>query len=172
MSVVDREHQYKVLIEAVQNHSPDVLIVDEIGRTEEVDVIRMISKRGVRIVGTARGPTLLSTLFNPDISDLVGGLKATERTEQTKTKAIEIAHDPPFSCLIDLRERNHFRIFHNIRKAVTELLEENKCVVEERWLENKILRSKFTYYKNPEPNFDEIFELHEAIKKERRRYSS
>jgi stage III sporulation protein AA len=162
MSVFERNRQHKVLIEAVQNHNPDVIIIDEIGTRKEVSAVRTISQRGVGLVGTAHGTTLSSLLSNPDLCDLVGGRKSvTLGDEEAKRRAkqkhmaiqknvVEIAHDPPFYWMIELKGRNHYRIFQNLGKRVSEYLSSGKCVAEERWIdEDGMLRSKFDYYSKP-----------------------
>jgi len=75
MQVPVPEQQHDVMIEAVENHMPEVIIVDEIGRKEEVDAARTIAERGVQLIATAHGNTLENILVNPTLSDLVGGVQ-------------------------------------------------------------------------------------------------
>jgi len=75
MSVEDRKKQHDKLVEAVQNHNPTIIIVDEIGTKKEVAAVRTIAQRGVAVVGTAHGTTLTDLMSNPDLCDLVGGLR-------------------------------------------------------------------------------------------------
>jgi stage III sporulation protein SpoIIIAA len=76
MMVRRREEQADVLVQAVQNHNPDVIIVDEIGTSKEVAAARTICERGVLLIGTAHGISLSSLLRNPELRPLVGGMQA------------------------------------------------------------------------------------------------
>lgn len=179
MSVFDRTRQHQVLIEAVQNHNPTVIIVDEIGTKKEVAAVRTIAQRGVGIIGTAHGTNLSSLLSNPDLVDLVGGLKSVtlgdaearirannfprdkSGKKQISKTITEIAHSPPFYTMIEIVGRNHFRIFQNLGKRVSEFLATGKTQCEERWIdENNFLRAKHTYYEKPsDVTFEEVFIL-------------
>lgn len=75
MQVPVRSDQHKILIEAVQNHNPQVIIIDEIGSKEEVNAARTISQRGVSMVATAHGISLSSLMKNPDLVPLIGGIQ-------------------------------------------------------------------------------------------------
>ena len=74
MQVPFEKAQYQIMIEAVENHMPEVIIIDEIGTQEETAASRTIAERGVQLIGTAHGNTLDNVLFNPTISDLLGGI--------------------------------------------------------------------------------------------------
>eukprot|EP01126_Amoeba_proteus_P001372 TRINITY_DN10392_c0_g2_i2.p1 TRINITY_DN10392_c0_g2~~TRINITY_DN10392_c0_g2_i2.p1 ORF type:complete len:810 (-),score=121.96 TRINITY_DN10392_c0_g2_i2:142-2571(-) len=161
MSVFNRSRQHDVMIEAVQNHNPSVIIIDEIGTKEEVAAVRTISQRGVGLVGTAHGTTISTLLSNSDLSNLVGGLKSVTLGDE---EAIKRA---PFSCLIELMDRNHFRIFRPLGKRVSELLGKDRCLSEERWVdEDGMLRSKFCFYSKPDSvDFEEVRVLKNIVNK-------
>ena len=82
MPIPADKHQHEILLRAVQNHNPQVLVVDEIGTTKEVATVRSISQRGVIMVGTAHGTSLSSLLKNPEMNALVGGVHAVVQGDQ------------------------------------------------------------------------------------------
>ena len=76
MQVARPAEQHRVMIEAVENHMPEVIVIDEIGTELEAQAARTIAERGVQLIGTAHGRTLENLLVNPTLSDLVGGVQA------------------------------------------------------------------------------------------------
>jgi stage III sporulation protein SpoIIIAA len=76
MQVPKPAYQHEVMIEAVENHNPEVIIIDEIGREREAAAARTINERGVQLIGTAHGNTIENLLLNPTLSDLVGGIES------------------------------------------------------------------------------------------------
>lgn len=76
MQVLDRRRQHDTLIEAVQNHNPQVIVIDEIGTKEEVNAARTLSQRGVSMIATAHGVSLSSLMKKPDLIALLGGIQA------------------------------------------------------------------------------------------------
>jgi stage III sporulation protein SpoIIIAA len=74
--------QHEVMIEAVENHNPEVIVIDEIGRELEAVAARTIAERGVQLVGTAHGNTLENLLLNPTLSDLVGGIESVTLSDE------------------------------------------------------------------------------------------
>ena len=76
MQVVSPELQHRVMIEAVENHMPEVILIDEIGTLEEALAARTIAERGVQLIATAHGITLDNLIINPTLSDLLGGIQA------------------------------------------------------------------------------------------------
>lgn len=128
----------------------------------EVRAVRTIAQRGVGLVGTAHGVTIHSLLSNTELNSLVGGIssitvgdrEARERVQKAqrekrgngivKKNILERAHQAPFTVLIEIVDRNYFRIFSNVDKAVDDLLSTNQCIVEERWIdEDGYYRAKF-----------------------------
>lgn len=71
MQVPEPSMQHRVMIEAVENHMPEVIVVDEIGTQAEVDACRSIAERGVMLIGTGHGERLENIIKNPTLSDLV-----------------------------------------------------------------------------------------------------
>ena len=82
MQVASPQLQHSVMIEAVENHMPEVIIIDEMSTTEESDAARTIAERGVQLVATAHGNTLENLIFNPTLSDLVGGIQSVTLGDQ------------------------------------------------------------------------------------------
>ncbi len=104
MQVARPAEQHAVMIEAVENHMPEVIVIDEIGTELEAQAARTIAERGVQLVGTAHGRTLDNLLVNPTLSDLVGGIQAVTlgdeeaRRRGTQKTVLERKRPPPSTC--------------------------------------------------------------------------
>ncbi len=128
MQVISPEKQHDTMIEAVENHMPEVIVIDEIGREEEVKAARTIAERGVRLVATAHGHTLQNLLFNPTLSDLVGGINVVTlsdeeaRRRRTPKTIMERKGQPTFKVLIEIKNRTEFVIHRDVGKSVDSLL--------------------------------------------------
>lgn len=128
MQVSSPERQHDVMIEAVENHMPEVIIVDEIGREEEARAARTIAERGVQLIATAHGTTLENLLFNPTLSDLVGGIQSVilsdeeARRRGTQKAILERKAVPTFDIVVELRDRDTVAIYHDTAQAVDLLL--------------------------------------------------
>ena len=128
MQVPQPTLQHQVMIEAVENHTPQVIIIDEIGRLEEAEAARTIAERGVQLIGTAHGNSLDNLLVNPTLADLVGGIDSVTlsdeeaRRRNTQKSVLERRSPPTFDILIELQGRDHLIIHHNVARAVDSLL--------------------------------------------------
>jgi stage III sporulation protein SpoIIIAA len=128
MQVSSPELQHRVMIEAVENHMPEVIIVDEIGTEAEAQACRTIAERGVQLIGTAHGNTLDNIISNPTLSDLVGGIQSVilgdeeAKRRRTQKAVLERKAPPTFDIAIEIRERDTFAIYHDVAKAVDGLL--------------------------------------------------
>lgn len=128
MQVPDPALQHEVMIEAVENHMPQVIIIDEIGRELEAAAARTIAERGVQLVGTAHGNTLENLLMNPTLSDLVGGIESVTLSDEearrrgTQKSVLERKAPPTFEVLIEILDRHRMAIHHNVGEAVDALL--------------------------------------------------
>ncbi|MGC8777575.1 MAG: R3H domain-containing nucleic acid-binding protein [Candidatus Caldatribacteriaceae bacterium] len=128
MQVSSPNRQHDVMIEAVENHMPEVIIVDEIGREEEARACRTIAERGVQLIATAHGNTLENLLLNPTLSDLVGGIQSVilsdeeARRRGTQKAILERKAIPTFDIVIELRDRDTLGIYHDTAQAVDFLL--------------------------------------------------
>ena len=102
------------MIEAVENHNPEVIVIDEIGRELEAAAARTIAERGVQLIGTAHGNTLENLLLNPTLSDLVGGIEAVTLSDEearrrgTQKTVLERRAPPTFDVLIEIQDRDRW----------------------------------------------------------------
>jgi stage III sporulation protein SpoIIIAA len=128
MQVKVPTHQHEVMIEAVENHNPEVIVIDEIGRELEAQAARTIAERGVQLIGTAHGKTLENLLLNPTLSDLVGGIEAVTLSDEearrrgTQKTVLERRAPPTFDMLIEINSRDEFAIHTDITEAVDTFL--------------------------------------------------
>jgi stage III sporulation protein SpoIIIAA len=128
MQVSEPMLQHEVMIEAVENHNPEVIVIDEIGRELEAAAARTIAERGVQLVGTAHGQTLDNLLLNPTLSDLVGGIEAVTLSDEearrrgTQKTVLERRAPPTFDVLIEIQHRERFAIHTDIMASVDALL--------------------------------------------------
>src|SRR6188474_2211391 len=112
MQVREPMLQHEVMIEAVENHNPEVIVIDEIGRELEALAARTIAERGVQLIGTAHGQTLDNLLLNPTLSDLVGGIEAVTLSDEearrrgTQKTVLERRSPPTFDVLIEIQTRD------------------------------------------------------------------
>lgn len=138
MQVGDPDLQHSVMIEAVENHMPQVIVVDEIGVLEEANAARTIAERGVQLVATAHGNTLENLMQNPTLSDLAGGIASVtlsdEEAKRRRTqKTISERKAPPtFDILIEIKDRNRFIVHSDLAQSVDELLKGFTPQTEER----------------------------------------
>ena len=128
MQVPDPAQQHAVMIEAVENHMPQVVVIDEIGTVEEAQASRTIAERGVQLIATAHGQTLENILMNPTLSDLVGGIASVTlsddeaRRRGTRKTVLERKAPPAFDVLIEISGRDALAIHHNVAGAVDAFL--------------------------------------------------
>ena len=128
MQVAQPDLQHRVMIEAVENHMPEVVVVDEIGTEAEARAARTIAERGVQLVATAHGQTLENVLLNPLLADLVGGVEAVTlgddeaRRRGTQKTVLERRAPPSFHILIELHSRDTFVIYTDVAETVDALL--------------------------------------------------
>jgi stage III sporulation protein SpoIIIAA len=138
MQVREPMLQHEVMIEAVENHNPEVIVIDEIGRELEAAAARTIAERGVQLIGTAHGQTLDNLLLNPTLSDLVGGIEAVTLSDEearrrgTQKTVLERRAPPTFDVLIEIINRNRFAVHQDIMVSVDALLRGYPLVPEVR----------------------------------------
>jgi stage III sporulation protein AA len=124
MQVPSPDLQHKVMIEAVENHMPEVIVVDEIGTEAEAHAARTIAERGVRLVATAHGSALENLVQNPTLADLIGGIQSVTlgdeeaRRRGTQKTVLERKAPPTFDVLIEIHDRHRFAIHPDVAKAV------------------------------------------------------
>ncbi len=128
MQVAAPELQHEVMIEAVENHMPQIIVIDEIGREQEAAAARTIAERGVQLVGTAHGNSLENLLINPTLSDLVGGIESVTLSDEearrrgTQKSVLERRAPPTFDVLIELQDRQRMAVHHSVAAAVDAIL--------------------------------------------------
>ncbi|MFT5193797.1 MAG: stage III sporulation protein SpoIIIAA [Cellvibrionaceae bacterium] len=128
MQVATPALQHKIMIEAVENHNPEVIVIDEIGREEEAMAARTINERGVQLIGTAHGNTLDNLLMNPTLSDLVGGIESVTlsddeaRRRGTQKTVLERRSPPTFDVVVEIQDRERVVIHRDVTRAVDGLL--------------------------------------------------
>ena len=128
MQVRQPNLQHEVMIEAVENHNPEVIVIDEIGRELEAEAARTIAERGVQLIGTAHGNTLDNLLLNPTLSDLVGGIESVTLSDEearrrgTQKTVLERRAPPSFDVLIEIQERQRLLVHHDVAMSVDSLL--------------------------------------------------
>ncbi len=131
--------QHEVMIEAVENHMPEVIIIDEIGRALEAEAARTIAERGVQLIGTAHGRTLDNLLRNPTLSDLVGGIESVTLSDEearrrgTQKTVLERRSPPTFDVLIEIVDRQHLIVHHDVASSVDALLRDRAHRPESRY---------------------------------------
>lgn len=128
MQVPTPSLQHEVMIEAVENHNPEVIVIDEIGRELEAAAARTIAERGVQLIGTAHGRTLENLLLNPTLSDLIGGIESVTLSDEearrrgTQKTVLERRSPPTFDVLIEIKERDYLVVHPDISSAVDALV--------------------------------------------------
>jgi len=140
MQVSNHQNQHEVMIEAVENHMPEIIIIDEIGTELEAAAARTIAERGVQLVGTAHGNTLENLIKNPTITDLIGGIQyVTLGDEEAKRRGssksiLERKAPPTFDAAIEIHDLTTWAIHENIEKAVDSLLQGQNFLIQKRSL--------------------------------------
>ncbi|MBG7610179.1 MAG: AAA family ATPase [Anaerolineae bacterium] len=143
MQVAKPSLQHEVMIEAVENHNPEVIVIDEIGRELEALAARTIAERGVQLIGTAHGNTLENLLINPTLSDLIGGIESVTlsddeaRRRGTQKTVLERRSHPTFDVLIEIQTRDSVAIRVDVADAVDSLLRQNPLTPEIRTRDEK-----------------------------------
>jgi stage III sporulation protein SpoIIIAA len=138
MPVPTVKAQHAVMIEAVENHMPEVVVIDEIGTEQEALAARTIAERGVQLIGTAHGTELANLMVNPTLSDLVGGIQAVTlgdeeaRRRGTQKTVLERKAPPTFDVLVELVGRDEVVVYSNVAMAVDALLREEQPASERR----------------------------------------
>ena len=124
MQVPNTRQQAKVMIEAVENHMPEVIVIDEISTEEEALAARTIAERGVQLVATAHGNTLENLVLNPSLSDLIGGIQVVTlgdeeaRKRGTQKTVLERKAPPTFPIVIELQDRDRLAVHRDVATTV------------------------------------------------------
>src|SRR5215813_3565207 len=128
MQVPDPEHQHAVMIEAVENHMPEVIVIDEIGTAQEALAARTIAERGVQLIATVHGNTLENLMLNPTLADLIGGIQPVTLSDEearrrgTQKTVLERKAPPTFDVLIEIQNKDLLVIHKDVAEAVDQML--------------------------------------------------
>lgn len=139
MQVKTPNMQHAVMIEAVENHMPEVIVIDEIGTELEAQAARTIAERGVQLVGTAHGNTLENLMLNPTLSDLIGGIQSVTlgdeeaRRRGTQKSILERKAPPTFDIVVEIIQRDRVAIHPDVAHAIDMLLRGEPSPLEIRW---------------------------------------
>ena len=152
MQVKSPTGQHAVMIEAVENHMPEAIIIDEIGTELEAQAARTIAERGVQLVGTAHGNTLDNLIMNPTLSDLIGGIQSVTlgdeeaRRRGTQKSILERKSPPTFDVIVEIQDRTRVAIHSDVSQAVDAILRRQPPDREIRWLDEnrEVHREKIT----------------------------
>nr|YP_009314965.1 Hypothetical protein ycf45 [Scinaia undulata]SCW23420.1 Hypothetical protein ycf45 [Scinaia undulata] len=142
MQVSKPELQHQVMIEAVENHMPEVIIIDEIGTELESLAARTIAERGVQLVGTAHGNCLDSLIKNPLLSDLVGGVQYVTlgddeaKRRGTQKSILERKASPAFQIAIEIHQRKNWVIHEKVDETIDQILQGSQSFIQRRVFEN------------------------------------
>ncbi|MEE8374686.1 MAG: R3H domain-containing nucleic acid-binding protein [Dehalococcoidia bacterium] len=148
MQVSTPPRQHAVMIEAVENHMPEVIVIDEIGTELEAQAARTIAERGVQLVGTAHGISLDNLLMNPTLSDLIGGIQTVTlgdeeaRRRRTQKSILERKAPPTFDVVVEIQNWERVAIHHDVAAMVDATLRGHLIPLEVRWIEDGKIRSE------------------------------
>ncbi len=151
MQVAKTEFQHQIMIEAVENHMPQVIIIDEIGTELEVLAARTIAEKGVQLVGTTHGNCLENLIKNPSLADLIGGIQYVTLSDDeakrrgTQKSILERKSYPSFEIIVEINEQNLWTIHEDVTSSVDLFLRNNFTLgqVRQSHLSEKIkIRSK------------------------------
>ena len=151
MQVAKPEFQHQVMIEAVENHMPQVIIIDEIGTELEVLAARTIAEKGVQLVGTTHGNCLENLIKNPPLADLIGGIQYVTLSDDeakrrgTQKSILERKAYPAFEIIIEINQQNMWTIHEDVKSSVDLFLRGNFVIGQIRQfsvLEKVLIKSK------------------------------
>lgn len=151
MQVAKPELQHQVMIEAVENHMPQVIIIDEIGTELEVLAARTIAEKGVQLVGTTHGNCLENLIKNPPLADLIGGIQYVTLSDDeakrrgTQKSILERKAYPAFEIIIEINQQNSWTIHEDVKNSVDLFLRGNFVIGQIRQfslLEKVLIKSK------------------------------
>ncbi|MBN1368050.1 MAG: AAA family ATPase [Dehalococcoidales bacterium] len=164
MQVKTPNMQHAVMIEAVENHMPEVIVIDEIGTELEAQAARTIAERGVQLVGTAHGNTLENLMLNPTLSDLIGGIQSVTLSDEearhrgTQKSVLERKAPPTFDIVVEIIQRDRVAIHPDVAQAIDMLLRDEPSPLEIRWQDEngEVIIEK----QAPKPNAETAMKKH------------
>ncbi len=141
MQVTTPKLQHAVMIEAVENHMPEVIVIDEIGTELEAQAARTIAERGVQLIATAHGNTLDNLITNPTLSDLIGGIQTVTlgdeeaKRRRTQKSILERKAPPTFDIVVEIQDWYHVAVHSDVAEVVDALLRGRPIPPEVRWMD-------------------------------------
>jgi stage III sporulation protein SpoIIIAA len=143
MQVATPANQHAVMIEAVENHMPEVIIIDEMGTEQEAAAARTIAERGVQLIATAHGNTLDNLIMNPTLSDLIGGVQTVTLGDQearyrgTRKSVLERKAPPTFDVVVEIQGWDRLGVHDGVAQVVDQWLRGYPVASEARWLDEE-----------------------------------
>ena len=177
MQVSNQQNQHEVMIEAVENHMPEIIIIDEIGTELEASAARTIAERGVQLVGTAHGNALENLIKNPTITDLIGGIQyVTLGDEEAKRRSssksiLERKALPTFEVAVEIHDPKTWVIHDNIEQSVDLLLKGQSFPIQKRSLLKNFVECKMVYHQKESDSInDNLYKRQGTEKKQKNNY--
>jgi stage III sporulation protein SpoIIIAA len=139
MQVQTPAAQHQVMIEAVENHMPEVIVIDEIGTELEAQAARTIAERGVQLIGTAHGNNLDNLMLNPTLTDLIGGIQTVTlgdeeaRRRRSQKSVLERKAPPTFDVIVEIQDRERVLVHSDVAETVDAMLRGDPVSAELRW---------------------------------------
>jgi stage III sporulation protein SpoIIIAA len=139
MQVKTPSAQHEVMIEAVENHMPEVIVIDEIGTELEAHAARTIAERGVQLIGTAHGNNLDNLMLNPTLTDLIGGIQTVTlgdeeaRRRRSQKSVLERKAPPTFDVIVEILDREKVTVHSDVAETVDAMLRGDPISAELRW---------------------------------------
>src|SRR5450830_267618 len=131
--------QHEVMIEAVENHMPEVIVIDEIGTELEAQAARTIAERGVQLIGTAHGNNLDNLMLNPTLTDLIGGIQTVTlgdeeaRRRRSQKSVLERKAPPTFDVIVEILDREKVTVHSDVAETIDAMLRGDPVASELRW---------------------------------------
>ena len=159
MQVPTPSLQHGVMIEAVENHMPETIVIDEMGAEQEAAAARTIAERGVQLIATAHGNTLDNLIMNPTLSDLVGGIQTVTLGDQearyrgTQKTVLERKAPPTFDVVVEIQSWERLAVHDDVAHVVDQWLRGYPIVPEIRWIDEtgQVQRAEEEYRANDSP---------------------
>ena len=156
MQVRTPSQQHGVMIEAVENHMPETVVIDEMGAEQEAAAARTIAERGVQLIATAHGNTLDNLIMNPTLSDLVGGIQTVTLGDQearyrgTQKTVLERKAPPTFDVVVEIQSWERLAVHSDVAQVVDQWLRGYPIVPEIRWIDEngEVQRAEEEYRTN------------------------
>ena len=165
MQVAQTNLQHQVMIEAVENHMPQVIIIDEIGTELEALAARTIAEKGVQLVGTTHGTCLENLIKNPPLTDLIGGIQYVTLSDdeakrrKTQKSILERKSYPAFQIAIEINEQKSWTIHENVTDSIDLLLRGNFAITQTR----QFIRTEKTVIKYKNIQTSSLFNVSSAL---------